>query len=143
MKVWGARIAIIVGIIGDLGKRIYIAPSVNSGLYFIQTIFFHVLRSEIHERMHCTRCQTNDDGLQSDEGKYAAHSTKCNGESEEKTTDDIGGFAELAGCIHKLKKSEKQCWEAAQLRHIFADVVLFLCYQVSIQMSKCLSSQQF
>ncbi|KAI9127982.1 hypothetical protein K1719_000975 [Acacia pycnantha] len=70
--------------------------------------FHESVKSEIHERMHCTRCQTNDDGPLSEDGKYAAQSTISNGESDEETSDDIGGFAKLVGCIHKLKKSEKQ-----------------------------------
>ncbi|XP_028789600.1 protein CHROMATIN REMODELING 25 [Neltuma alba] len=70
--------------------------------------FHECVKSEIHERMHCSRCQTNDDGPQSDDGKYVAHSTISNGGFDEETSDDIGGFAKFAGCMHKLKKSEKQ-----------------------------------
>lgn len=61
--------------------------------------------------MQCTRCQPCDDGLEStDDGKYAAQSTISNGDSDEETSDDIGGFAKNAGCLQKLKRSEKQVW---------------------------------
>ncbi|XP_057763471.1 protein CHROMATIN REMODELING 25 isoform X1 [Arachis stenosperma] len=64
--------------------------------------FHENAKSEIHEKMCCTRCQT-DDAPQTTEKKYAA--PDC--ESDEETTD-IGGFAEIAGCLEKLKRSEKQ-----------------------------------
>ncbi|XP_054787444.1 protein CHROMATIN REMODELING 25 [Prosopis cineraria] len=70
--------------------------------------FHESAKSEIHERMHCTRCQTHDEGPQSDDGKYVAQSTTSDGEFDEETSDDIGGFAKIAGCMHKLRKSEKQ-----------------------------------
>ena len=66
----------------------------------------HLFRSEIHEKMRCTRCQTYD-GPQSTDEKYAAQLMKIDSESDEETSD-IGGFAEIAGCLEKLKRSEKQ-----------------------------------
>lgn len=49
--------------------------------------------------MNCVRCQNHDavgNGLEStkDEFNYK--------------DPDIGGFAEISGCLHKLKDSEKQ-----------------------------------
>ncbi|PKI55553.1 hypothetical protein CRG98_024053 [Punica granatum] len=48
--------------------------------------FHENARSEIHEKMNCLRCQNTDDT----------------------ENWDIGSFAEIAGCFHKLKSSEKQ-----------------------------------
>ncbi|MED6217763.1 DNA-dependent ATPase protein rad54 [Stylosanthes scabra] len=59
-------------------------------------------KSEIHEQMCCTRCQTSDTP-QTTEKEYAAP----DGESDEETSD-IGGFAKIAGCLEKLTRSEKQ-----------------------------------
>lgn len=61
--------------------------------------FHENVRSEIHEKMNCVRCQNHDavgNGLEStkDEFNYK--------------DPDIGGFAEISGCLHKLKDSEKQ-----------------------------------
>ncbi|XP_061354468.1 protein CHROMATIN REMODELING 25 isoform X2 [Gastrolobium bilobum] len=64
------------------------------------------VKSEIHEKMQCARCQTYD-GPQSTDEKYVAQSTKIYSESDEETSD-IGGFAEIAGCLENLKTSEKQ-----------------------------------
>ncbi|KAL5788356.1 hypothetical protein ACOSP7_005305 [Xanthoceras sorbifolium] len=69
--------------------------------------FHENVRSEIHENMDCTRCQNHDDRLdrttEGDEDK--ATNKNCQSQQE---VPDIGGFAELAGCLHKLKSSEKQ-----------------------------------
>uniref|UniRef100_A0A7N0ZRG5 DNA repair and recombination protein RAD54 n=1 Tax=Kalanchoe fedtschenkoi TaxID=63787 RepID=A0A7N0ZRG5_KALFE len=63
--------------------------------------FHENARSEIHEKMNCLRCQRNDD------------EPDVKGESEEASASeleicDIGGFANLAGCLHKLSHTEKQ-----------------------------------
>nr|KYP45084.1 hypothetical protein KK1_033366 [Cajanus cajan] len=64
---------------------------------------FHAnIKSEIHEKMQCSRCQTFD-GLQSTEGQSTTTDSESDGE-----TSDIGGFAETAGCLQNLKRSEKQ-----------------------------------
>ncbi|KAK7283963.1 hypothetical protein RIF29_13713 [Crotalaria pallida] len=64
-------------------------------------------KSEIHEKMQCTRCLTYA-GPQSSNEKYAAAgSTLINYESDDETSD-IGGFAGITGCLEKLKRSEKQ-----------------------------------
>nr|DAD41242.1 TPA_asm: hypothetical protein HUJ06_015565 [Nelumbo nucifera] len=73
--------------------------------------FHENVRSEIHEKMNCTRCRTHaleiDDGpeiAREVEGVNSTHGVCHSGEG----TSDIGGFAEIAGCLHKLKSSEKQ-----------------------------------
>ncbi|KAF7810909.1 protein CHROMATIN REMODELING 25 [Senna tora] len=65
------------------------------------------VNSEIHEKMQCARCQTYYDRPQNTDGEYTAQSEENNGESDEETSD-IGGFAEISGCLQKLKRSEKQ-----------------------------------
>lgn len=71
--------------------------------------FLYFLRSEIHEMMQCSRCQTYDGPQNTD-----LLSATINSESAEENSD-IGGFAEIAGCLGNLKTSEKQvpfvfCW---------------------------------
>ncbi|XP_050212084.1 protein CHROMATIN REMODELING 25 [Mercurialis annua] len=61
------------------------------------------IRSEIHKKMNCTRCLSSDDCLES---TIDEDGSKCN-ESDEEVVD-IGGFAKVAGILHKLKSSEKQ-----------------------------------
>ncbi|KAK7253202.1 hypothetical protein RIF29_37728 [Crotalaria pallida] len=69
--------------------------------------FHENIKSEIHEKMQCTRCRTYT-GPQSSTEEYAAtESTLINCESDGETSD-IGGFAGIAGCLEKLKRSEKQ-----------------------------------
>ncbi|KAH9656079.1 protein CHROMATIN REMODELING 25 [Citrus sinensis] len=69
--------------------------------------FHDDVRSEIHENMHCTRCQNYDDGAESIGEGDETNSANKNDQSDQEVTD-IGGFAGLAGCLHKLKSSEKQ-----------------------------------
>jgi len=69
-----------------------------------------VYRSEIHDKMNCIRCRK----------KYSTKSDRCEstvelnrvesvGETCQTSQDaDIGGFAEISGCLHKLKGSERQ-----------------------------------
>ncbi|XP_047329182.1 protein CHROMATIN REMODELING 25 isoform X2 [Impatiens glandulifera] len=66
---------------------------------------FHenVSRSEIHEKMNCSRCRTNDITV---EDSPADHLGEMNGAEEEE--EDTGGFAHITGCLHKLRASEKQ-----------------------------------
>lgn len=61
------------------------------------------IKSEIHENMGCSRCQNND-GLQDTDVLSSMINSEC-GDDE---TADIGGFAEIAGCLGNLKTSEKQ-----------------------------------
>ncbi|KAG2306228.1 hypothetical protein Bca52824_025976 [Brassica carinata] len=59
------------------------------------------VRSEIHEKMSCTRCQDDDSGTENmEEGN---ENNACQIDQE-----DIGGFANDAGCLHSLKISERQ-----------------------------------
>ncbi|KAK2661450.1 hypothetical protein Ddye_000024 [Dipteronia dyeriana] len=62
-------------------------------------------RSKIHENMDCIRCQNHNDGHKSTEGDEEKATIKnCQSQQE---VSDIGGFAELTRCLHKLKSSEK------------------------------------
>ncbi|KAG5548137.1 hypothetical protein RHGRI_013736 [Rhododendron griersonianum] len=71
--------------------------------------FHENVRSEIHEKMSCVRCQHYDamvdDGHDKGNNVDGVRATNeiCQSEQE-----DIGGFASLAGCLHKLRSSEKQ-----------------------------------
>lgn len=62
------------------------------------------VQSEIHENMNCTRCEANsiNSGVGLENLKVASN------DQGSKITEDIGGFAEIAGCLNKLKASEKQ-----------------------------------
>ncbi|KAL5714185.1 DNA-dependent ATPase protein rad54 [Ranunculus cassubicifolius] len=51
-------------------------------------------RSEIHENMNCSRCSSSEPESSSPTGEVCE--------------DDVGGFQAISGCLHKLKKSEKQ-----------------------------------
>ncbi|KAK2645335.1 hypothetical protein Ddye_020530 [Dipteronia dyeriana] len=63
-------------------------------------------RSEIHENMDCIRCQNHNDGRKRTKGDEENATIKnCQSQQE---VSNIGGFTELAGCLHKLKSSEKQ-----------------------------------
>ncbi|XP_062091450.1 protein CHROMATIN REMODELING 25 isoform X2 [Humulus lupulus] len=64
--------------------------------------FHENVRSEIHEKMNCIRCQSDDDRPEI-ENKLMNRSCESDQDSS-----DIGGFAEIAGCLEKLKSSEKQ-----------------------------------
>ncbi|GKC58705.1 protein chromatin remodeling 25 [Tanacetum coccineum] len=53
--------------------------------------------SDIHEKMNCTRCEISG-------GQSADTSIDEGSQSNE----DVGGFAGISGCLHNLKRSEKQ-----------------------------------
>lgn len=63
---------------------------------------FHDTRSEIHEKMSCDRCQP-DAGMPDDNTKAEFHT-----QGHQPDQEDIGGFADVAGCMHTLQSSEKQ-----------------------------------
>ncbi|XP_043710018.1 protein CHROMATIN REMODELING 25 [Telopea speciosissima] len=74
--------------------------------------FHHNVRSEIHEKMNCIRCRRHDLGADdypenANEVEDSSNSTTKCCESDQMASD-IGGFAEFAGCLRKLKDSEKQ-----------------------------------
>lgn len=62
-------------------------------------------RSEIHEKMNCNRCKN-------DGSENIGEQERCEPENGSSVSDeevsDIGGFAGIAGCLDKLKGSEKQ-----------------------------------
>ncbi|XP_057964453.1 protein CHROMATIN REMODELING 25 isoform X2 [Malania oleifera] len=68
--------------------------------------FHENARSEIHENMSCVRCQNCDDMMGLGEGDGVKSTDEgCKSDQED---SDIGGFAGVSGCFHKLKSSEKQ-----------------------------------
>ncbi|KAF5448145.1 hypothetical protein F2P56_028703 [Juglans regia] len=69
--------------------------------------FHENVRSEIHQNMNCIRCQNCNDRPESIEEGDGNHSTNINCQSDQETSD-IGRFAEISGCLHKLRSSEKQ-----------------------------------
>ncbi|PON69110.1 Helicase [Parasponia andersonii] len=68
--------------------------------------FCENVRSEIHEKMNCIRCQSDDDRPEIE--KRDTNQSAIRGCESDHDTSDIGGFAEIAGCSDKLKSSEKQ-----------------------------------
>nr|XP_043625344.1 protein CHROMATIN REMODELING 25 [Erigeron canadensis] len=71
--------------------------------------FHEDARSEIHEKMNCTRCQNSGERA-TDEIPNVSMS-ECAGSPDERCPsdeEDIGGFAGISGCLHNLKSSEKQ-----------------------------------
>lgn len=56
--------------------------------------------------MNCVRCQSNEDSPGSLKEVDAAESSGSPQSDQE--VIDIGGFAAISGCLHKLKSSEKQ-----------------------------------
>ncbi|CAN8258799.1 unnamed protein product [Cochlearia groenlandica] len=63
------------------------------------------VRSEIHEKMSCTRCQ---DDASSTENIEEGNKNNVDGDACQVDQEDIGGFAKDAGCINLLNNSEKQ-----------------------------------
>ncbi|XWS39958.1 hypothetical protein CRYUN_Cryun18bG0099000 [Craigia yunnanensis] len=71
--------------------------------------FYDNVRSEIHEKMNCNRCENYDT-----RSENIGEQEECESENGSSGSDqeifDIGGFAGIAGCLDKLKSSEKQVW---------------------------------
>ncbi|XWS54814.1 hypothetical protein CRYUN_Cryun10bG0121500 [Craigia yunnanensis] len=69
--------------------------------------FYDNVRSEIHEKMNCNHCENYDTGFEN-----IGEQKECESENGSFGSDqevfDIGGFAGIAGCLDKLKSSEKQ-----------------------------------
>ncbi|KAH0880328.1 hypothetical protein HID58_067722, partial [Brassica napus] len=63
------------------------------------------VRSEIHGKMSCSRCQNDASGTENTEegNENNLDDSACQTDQE-----DIGGFANDAGCLHSLKISERQ-----------------------------------
>ncbi|XP_020089943.1 DNA repair and recombination protein RAD54 isoform X2 [Ananas comosus] len=69
--------------------------------------FHEHVRSEIHENMKCTRCERENLTVTDDMDDLS----EIIGDKDSITGghhNDVGGFAEITGCLHKLKNSEKQ-----------------------------------
>ncbi|XP_039006863.1 protein CHROMATIN REMODELING 25-like [Hibiscus syriacus] len=69
--------------------------------------FYDSVRSEIHEKMNCNRCNSFDIGPENIGEQKECEPENGSFESDQEVFD-IGGFAEIAGCLDKLKSSEKQ-----------------------------------
>ncbi|TYI99793.1 hypothetical protein E1A91_A13G042200v1 [Gossypium mustelinum] len=67
--------------------------------------FYDNVRSEIHGKMNCNRCK-NDGSENIGEQERCESENGSYGSDQE--VSDIGGFAGIAGCLDKLKSSEKQ-----------------------------------
>ncbi|XP_020575569.1 DNA repair and recombination protein RAD54 [Phalaenopsis equestris] len=66
-------------------------------------------KSEIHENMNCTRCNTNDQEVEDGNAYLHVRNKHSSGDGQaSQLSDDIGAFAEISGCLHKLKRSERQ-----------------------------------
>ncbi|XP_052199015.1 protein CHROMATIN REMODELING 25 [Diospyros lotus] len=70
---------------------------------------FHDVRSDIHEKMGCIRCPNYDAVLDERADKIdQMEGISSTSEHCQSDQDDIGGFACISGCLHKLRSSEKQ-----------------------------------
>ncbi|GFY90011.1 DNA repair/recombination protein [Actinidia rufa] len=71
--------------------------------------FHENARSEIHEKMSCIRCQNYDTVVDDRPDKVNdIDGFQTTDEGCQSDQDDIGGFASTAGCLHRLRSSEKQ-----------------------------------
>lgn len=59
--------------------------------------------------MNCNRCENYDTGPENI-GEQEQYDSKNGSSASDQEVFDIGGFAGLAGCLDKLKSSEKQVW---------------------------------
>ncbi|CAM0943959.1 unnamed protein product [Alopecurus aequalis] len=67
------------------------------------------VRSEIHEKLKCNRCNKNDHMLLDGNGlDLAATEHNTVSTSKEKLYNDIGGFGEISGCVQKMNSSNQQ-----------------------------------
>lgn len=70
--------------------------------------FYDNARSEIHEKMNCNRCKNYDTGSENIGGEQEECESEKGSSVSDQEVFDIGGFAGIAGCLDKLKSSEKQ-----------------------------------
>lgn len=78
-------------------------------IYFSSINSFY--RSEIHEKMNCVRCGNIDStqsGMHESTVEVNGIETSTEDYLSEPNVADIGGFAEISGCLHMLKSSQKQ-----------------------------------
>ncbi|GAB2217617.1 hypothetical protein Drorol1_Dr00000817 [Drosera rotundifolia] len=64
------------------------------------------VRSEIHDKMNCSRCRNNA-SLDESQGNIREAEQLASNRSDLGDLD-IGGFAEVAGCLQRLQSSERQ-----------------------------------
>lgn len=68
-------------------------------------------RSAIHDKMNCDRCRINDsiqNGMCKSIVEVDDIESISEGNQSGQDAADIGGFAEISGCLHMLKSSQKQ-----------------------------------
>ncbi|XP_074571282.1 DNA repair and recombination protein RAD54 [Curcuma longa] len=73
--------------------------------------FHENVRSEIHENMNCARCKKEPTAMDITSNEVEVDNLGGSYEGKEQhdvVVNDIGGFAEVAGCSHKLQSSQKQ-----------------------------------
>ncbi|XP_042427998.1 DNA repair and recombination protein RAD54-like [Zingiber officinale] len=73
--------------------------------------FHENVRSEIHENMNCARCKKEPTAMDrtSNEIELDNLGGSCEGKEQPNVAvNDIGGFAQVAGCSHKLQSSQRQ-----------------------------------
>lgn len=80
--------------------------------------------------MSCIRCQSDDDRpeIEKRDRDQIMHGS-C---QADQGTSDIGGFAEIAGCLDKLKRSEKQ---VGGIHSIISDSFLLpFCFKANVSL---------
>ncbi|KAK9136014.1 hypothetical protein Syun_015344 [Stephania yunnanensis] len=70
--------------------------------------FHENIRSEIHEKMNCTRCTECDSEVNNFDNSAEVEGVNSTNENCQVDPDDIGGFAKISGCLEKQRISEKQ-----------------------------------
>ncbi|KAK9109182.1 hypothetical protein Sjap_017242 [Stephania japonica] len=70
--------------------------------------FHENVRSEIHEKMNCTRCTECDSEVNNFDNSAEVEGVNSINENCQVDPDDIGGFAKISGCLEKQRRSEKQ-----------------------------------
>lgn len=80
-------------------------------IFWHQFVLYTFNRSEIHDKMNCDRCRVCD-SIHNDMHENTVEIDGIEPKSEDnqpgQNAVDIGGFAEISGCLHLLKSSEKQ-----------------------------------
>lgn len=86
---------------------------------FRNLLMIHIGSSEIHEKMCCNRCKTQQ--------MTSTSSSESNDKNDSCSTDeeDIGGFAGIAGCFNNLKFHEKQVTKHQNILIIVSTKMLF------------------
>ncbi|KAL2937016.1 Protein CHROMATIN REMODELING 25 [Bienertia sinuspersici] len=83
-------------------------------------------RSAIHEKMNCVRCRESD-SIQHGMCENTMEVNSLDPVSEDyqsgEIAADIGGFAEISGCLHLLKNSQKQAAAGDEVTFVFTNQI--------------------